>query len=241
MAVDAYGGTAYDPSENVLRLTDAAVQRIDDMADLRARLADEQFKRLESMAALRAEYGKEIRQLQNEHNASLRHAESARLDSIRQVDREDVSKTAAQVLNAVQTLASTAGTTAETLRTQVSTTAAAAEQRSSASAGDFNKRLTELERALSEGKGKQQVADPQMDKLTELVAVLARNQAAGGGKSEGTSDTVKMIAVVITMFVGLILIGTFVFVTSRQPQQPVYYPAPVGSTLPTSPSTQVPR
>jgi ABC-type transporter Mla subunit MlaD len=148
------------------------------------------------------------------------------------------------VLNAVQTLASTAGTTAETLRTQVSTTAAAAEQRSSASAGDFNKRLTELERALSEGKGKQQVADPQMEKLTDLVAGLARNQTAGGGQREGASDTVKMIALGISMLVGLILIGTFVFVTSRSsstaPPQVIYVPAPTGTPLPVTPAT-VPR
>lgn len=229
VGVDAQGGPVVDPTANVQALSEASNKRQDDLRDAQNVLLAAQIHRLESMAILRAEHAKEIRQLEAEHNASLRRAESARLDSIRAVDREDVSKTAAQVLNSVNTLATSAAATAETLRNQ-----------RTADAADFSKRLGAVELALSEGKGKQTVSDPQMERLTALVESLSRTRAVDAGASTGSSDTIKMIALVISMFVGLILIGTFVFVTQRQPA-PVYYPAPVGSTLPTSPPTQVPR
>jgi len=211
MAIDSAGGVAYDPSANVLSLVQAAVMRIDDMAKLRAELADEQIAGArremasqEKIAILRADHASEIRHLEAEHNASLRRAESARLDSIRAVDREDVSKTAAQVLNSVNTLATVQAATAETLRNQVATTANQATAQRTTDAADFNKRLGAVELALSEGKGKQTVADPQMERMALMVEKLVTNQATGVGKGEGLSLSASILMGAITVIGGLL-------------------------------------
>jgi len=207
MAIDAFGGTAYDPSENVLQLTEAAVQRIDDMADLQARLADEKIKRMEAVAILRADHAREIRTLESNHNASLRHAESARIDSIRQVDREEIAKTAVAANTALTTLARQTTDLQQTLAKQVTDTAAAQEARNSAQYNDINKRLSALELSSSEGKGKQQVSDPQLDRMAAMVEKLVTAQATGTGKSEGLSMSVAIVMGAITIVSGLLAIG----------------------------------
>ena len=185
--MDASGNPVVDPTANVLDALEAGSRRQDDLRDATNKYLDARIDSIEQKAILRAEHAKELREQESRHNDALRRAESARLDSIRQVDREDVSKTAAQVLNSVQTLASTAGTTAETLRNQVATTAAQASAQRTADSTEFNKRLSAVELALSEGKGKQTVADPQMERLANMVEKLASARDTGTGKSEGIS------------------------------------------------------
>ena len=110
-----------DPTRNVLDLVRAAVARIDDMADLRARLADEKFHSMEreaihltAVSVLRADHAREIRML-----------ESDRLDKIRQVDQQNVTTAAERALAAIQTLDRTTQANAETLRAMVQSTATA--------------------------------------------------------------------------------------------------------------------
>lgn len=180
-AVDRFGDLAVDPSQNVLQLTEAAVQRIDDMADLRDRLMDEKIKRMER-ESIHLNEKAEIRAEQNER---LRQAEAARLDSIRQVDREDVNKTAAQALGAIQILQAQTNTTAETLRAQVANTATTIANQLTQLFAESNKRLSALELTSSEGRGKQARDDPQMERLTQMVEALAKANASGAGKSAG--------------------------------------------------------
>ena len=163
-----------DPTENVIALVESNAKAAAALRDADNRYYDEVMKNLKEMSNLRAQ-----------HQRELDGAESARLDSIRQVDREDVNKTAISAQNAITTLATTTNTMAETLRNQVATVAGVAESRQASFAADVNKRLSALELSSSEGKGKQTVSDPQMEKLTELVGQLARNQASGAGKGEG--------------------------------------------------------
>jgi hypothetical protein len=196
----AVGGAGYsnrgvpvDPTQNVKDLSEAANARQDDLRNLTKELYDAKIACIKEMGDLR-----------ERHQRELDHAESERLDSIRQVDREDVNKTAAQALSAIQTLAATTNTTAETLRTQVATTAQATANTLTTITGEINKRLSALELTSSEGKGKQTVADPQMEKLTALVEMLARNQATGTGKSEGISMVGALIMGGVALIGGLL-------------------------------------
>jgi len=155
LAVDASGGAVIDPTKNVLDLTAAEAKRQDDLRAAETRLTDAKLAHV-----------KEISELRAKHQHQLDEAESKRLDSIRQVDREEVIKTALAVVN-----------TAETLRGQVSNSNA-----------DVNKRLSALELASSEGKGKQTVADPMLVELVAEVKALRTVGATAGGKSEGAKN-----------------------------------------------------
>jgi len=223
----------------VLDKVEDSVKRIDDLRALSEKLADEKIKRMESdqkhlwelhkadarrideQAVLRASYSETIHRMEREHSDSLRKAESERLNAIRQVDREDVSKTAAQVLNSVQILATGTTTTAETLRNQ-----------RSQDQTEINKRVSAVELALSEGKGKQIATDPTMDRLvanmerlilaqsasagaarvadpataemTAAVKLLVQQQANSTGRREGVSGLVTTAIAIGTLLMGLL-------------------------------------
>ncbi len=188
---------------------------------------------------------KEINNLTSKHQRANGKAEADRLDSIRRVDREDVDKAAAQALSAIQTLATTTSTTAETLRTQVATTALAAQNQLAVITGEINKRLSALELSLSEGKGKQLVSDPQTERLAEAVQALVRNADNRGGQREGLGLAWYVIGGVVAILGTLVLIGGalvgLVLFLGRSSGPPIYVPAPAGTTLPTAPPQSVPR
>jgi hypothetical protein len=177
MGVDTYGNAVIDPTQNVISLVAAEKERADDLRRAYKEITD-----------VKITHQKELGDLRAQHQSDLRKAESERLDAIRQVDREDVTKTAAQAMRAIETLAATTNTTAETLRSQVAATASAAAVSLANSMGEVNKRLSALELAGSEGKGKQTVADPM---LVELVAEVKSLRTAGdatGGRTEGAKN-----------------------------------------------------
>jgi hypothetical protein len=156
--IDSSGGQTIDPTKNVLDLVGAAVLRIDDMAELRAQLLDEKILRMErewihqeKAAERERQFGKEIRGM-----------ESDRVDKIRSVDVANAAATAAQLLSAVNNLAATADRTAETLRNQVATTAAAAAANQAALINPITERVAVLEKSSYTGAGKAGVADPQL-------------------------------------------------------------------------------
>ena len=224
-----------DPTKNVLDLVEAAVKRLDDMSALRERLTTEKVDGLRR--ALKD--GERVAKLRARHQRELDKAESERLNAIRQVDREDVAKTTAATAALATTLAAQTTTLASTLRNQVDTVAAAAEVRFNSIGQDLTKRLSAVELALSEGKGRQIVVDPQMEKLTTLVELLAKNQATVTGKGEGINLAWVVMLGVVSFLGGLIVIGTFVFITTQR-SAPIYTPAPYGTVLPSTPPTTAP-
>jgi len=126
------------------------------------------------------------------------------LNSIRQVDREEGAKTAAQLLSAVQTLASQNQSTAETLRNQVAqtaealrnqvaTTQQASQNTFNTTVAELNKRISQLELSSSEGKGKQTLADPMMMELVSEMKATNKAMAIGGGKDQGMSQILGWI------------------------------------------------
>lgn len=174
LGVDASGGPVVDPTQNVKDLSEAANRRQDDLREAERRYND-----------LRDLHQKEMANLREKHANELSAKESSRLDSIRQVDREDVAKTAAQANVAIATLAKQTTDLAGTLQTRVQDTATAAETRRSADMTEVNKRLSALELAGSASAGKQTVADPALAELTKQVQTLVSLQTAGTGKSAG--------------------------------------------------------
>jgi len=206
--VDIAGGPVIDPTENVIALTEAANQRQDDLREATKELSEVLFKHQKEMMDLRAENLARLGEIRESHQRELDTAESNRLNSIRQVDREEVAKTAAAAQTAISTLATTTNTMAETLRTQVANTAAAAENRQVAFATDMNKRLSAVELALSEGKGKQQVSDPQIERMAMMVEKLVTSQSNVAGKSEGGTAMWGYVAAGFAFMVLLIGLAT---------------------------------
>ncbi len=107
-AVDAKGRPVKDPTENVLELVRAAIQRQDDLREAAER------------------HVKEVAELRARYDAQLRTAETARIDAIRAVDVGAVQRAAEVSTQAAATLAAQVATSAETLRAQVAAAAGAA-------------------------------------------------------------------------------------------------------------------
>lgn len=179
LAVDASGGSVVDPTQNVKDLSEAANKRQDDLREAERRYND-----------LRAEHQREIAVLRADHTRELSAKESSRLDSIRQVDREDVAKTAASANLAIQTLAKQTADLATTLQTQVQATAAAAETRRTADMSEVNKRVSALELASSASAGKQTIADPQVAELRAEVARLSAANSTQTGFDAGKAAAI---------------------------------------------------
>lgn len=183
-----------DPSENVKALGEAGNKRQDDLREAERRYND-----------LRAEHQKETADLRAQHQSALDLKESARLDSIRQVDREDVAKTAAQANLAIATLAKQTTDLATTLQSTVQQTAAAAETRRSADNAEMSKRVSALELALSASAGKQQVVDPAMAQLAANVEKLLSSRESTAGRSAGANQmwgyVVGAVGFLATLFV----------------------------------------
>jgi hypothetical protein len=243
--VDSFGGPVIDPTENVKDLTEAANLRQDDLRGLTKELYETKI------ASNREMFEAKITGLTNiltrfaAHQRELDRAESERLNAIRQVDREEVAKTAAANQLATTTLANSTVTLADTLRAQVATSRTEAEARLTVFSADVNKRLSSLELSSSERQGKQTVADPQMERLAIMVERLAAREQTSSGKSEGMSDATKMligfVGLVATMLsIGAVLV-TLVLFLNRAPVPTIYTPAPPQTMLPSTPPQQVPR
>jgi hypothetical protein len=243
MGVDALGGPVIDPTENVIALNEAANKRQDDLREAERRLTAAEQAHSRELAAVREEHQDALASIREQHSREMRNSESARVDANRATDLAAVGTAAAQALAAIQALAATATTTADTLRNTVAATALTAENRQVAFATDQNKRLSALELSMSEGKGKQTVADPQLERLAVMVEQLASRQASSSGKSEGLSDGWKMLIAAVGLFATLSALGVFDRKAVPAVQAPVYFAAPSGTMVP-SPNTnpaQVPR
>jgi TolA-binding protein len=107
LGVDSGGGPVIDPTQNVLDLVQAAIQRQDDLR------------------AMESRYSHEIANLRAEYDEKLRKAETARIDAIRAVDVGAVNRAAEVANERANTLAMQVQQSAETLRTQVAAAASA--------------------------------------------------------------------------------------------------------------------
>lgn len=174
------GELTIDPTENVKALQEASNKRQDDLRAASERFVLSQLKGIEKIARLRADHQKE-----------LRAAETARVDSIRQVDVTAARTAEERQLTAIQVLATQAAANAENLRNTVNSTAATIAKQTSDTIGQLIERIAALEKSSYEGKGKSAYADPVMEKLLEKM------EAMRGTKSEGISSVWAVIISVI--------------------------------------------
>jgi hypothetical protein len=193
LPVDAGGGPTVDPTQNVKDLSEASNIRQDDLRGLTKELFDAKITHVKEVMALRAE-----------HQRMMDVAESARIDSIRQVDLTNTANAASQALTAIQTLATTQAASAETLRAQVANTATQVQATLNGVTQDFNKRIATLEQSSYEGVGKQKIADPASERTAMLVERLVAAQATGTGKSEGIGVAWVVLLGVVSLFGGVL-------------------------------------
>src|SRR5450830_1068514 len=112
LGVDLHGGPVVDPTENVLALVHAAVNRQDDL-----RIAADKFMEAELMHVRLTE------ELRASHHRELGEKEANRLDAIRQVDVLNGNAAAKAASDAIAVLAATTAANAEKLRTDLNSTA----------------------------------------------------------------------------------------------------------------------
>jgi hypothetical protein len=183
---DRFGAKAFDPTQNVLDLVRAAVKRLDDLREQAEKFQERinllENKRLDDLRAGESRRVDEEAKMRADFEIAMAVKEAGRLDSIRQVDRDDVSKTAAQVNVATSTLASRTTDLQTTLAKAVTDAAAATEARFSQFQSETNKRLSSLEAGSSERQGKSTVVDPQMEQLRASVEKLAAAKSEGQGQ-----------------------------------------------------------
>jgi outer membrane translocation and assembly module TamA len=203
-ATDRYNEPVPDPTKNVMKLVEAASRRTDDLSAAEARWQrrwiKSELKRIETLVR----QNKSLAVMRAEHQTALDEKESARIDSIRQVDREEVAKTAAQANVAIATLAKQTTDLATTLQSQVQSTALAAETRRNADKDEANKRISALELAGSASAGKQQIADPAMEALAKQVATLVQFQQSSGGERRGGQQTWGIVIAGVTIVMTMI-------------------------------------
>lgn len=167
--MDENGDPVVDPTKNVIALVHAAVKRLDDL-----RVAES--RRIDEILENRAEYDDRISQ-----------AEASRINAIRAVDVNAVAVASQRASDQASVLATQVSQSAEALRGLVATTATAVAQSQSQLATTLSSRITTLEQAQYEGKGKQAYSDPMMAELIVEMKGLRESRAAVVGKSEGLS------------------------------------------------------
>jgi hypothetical protein len=214
-----------DPTENVQALSEAANKRQDDLREANNRLTESEIKRVDE----RITHADKMAELRERHFQKMRTAETARLDSIRQVDVTAVRTEADRALAAIQTLAATTATNAENLRNALTTTAATIAKQTADSFTQVIERIAALEKSSYEGVGKQRLADPQMIDLLAEVKALRESGAGRAGVSQGIDKTWAVIcavaAIAISATVGYVAVNHAP--PPAAPPQVIYAPPPV--------------
>ena len=179
---------AADPTANVLLLLNAESRRQD---NLRAA----EMRHVQEIASLRAEHAKEIRYL-----------ESDRLEKIRQVDVLAGNTAAERALVAIQTLATSQAAERETLRSMVANTATTIAAQLATTVATINERIAQLERSSYEGKGKQMLTDPLMERLVNRMEGLLESRAGGVGVNVGKAFSWERMVSVVGLLGSLVAI-----------------------------------
>jgi hypothetical protein len=143
LGVDAGGNPVIDPTANVRELVEAAVVRLNDLAE-----KDGEHRR--EIDSIRQQHAAEIRALQRD----LREAETARIDAIRAVDVGAVQRAAEVQADVATALANQVALSAETLRNTVSETATAGATALAQALDPLQKAIDDLRRAQYEAQGR---------------------------------------------------------------------------------------
>lgn len=181
--VDAFGGPVVDPTANVRDLSEASNRRQDDLREANNKYIESEIRSLR----LESKYLRRESQLRAEHQKEKELLESSRLNAIRTVDQQAVTTAADRTLAAVQTLAATQNASAEVLRSALTATAATIATQLQTTVQGLSERITGLERSSYEGKGKQALSDPMLEKLVSRMDSLIESRATDTGNTQGIS------------------------------------------------------
>lgn len=158
-AVDRTGAPVVDPTENVIALVRAGLERQDD-------LHQQQSAHFHELLKLRADY-----------EEKLRIAESKRIDAIRAVDVAAVAQAAQVSATQATTLATQVSASAETLRTTVAASALSAANALNAALGPIQTAIDALRQAQYQQQGQAaQKTDSRGESqwvTTTIIAVVA--------------------------------------------------------------------
>lgn len=185
-----------DPTYNVSELVNTAVQRLDDLAEVRYNCIKDEIKLNKEIMNLHITYNEKLRA--SDEKLSL--AESKRIDAIRAVDVGAVAIDSEKQKAQATVLANQLTTSADTLRTQ--------QQQQFAQLSD---RISSIDKALSEGIGKGRVTDPIMEKLLLKVETLVDSRSTSTGKSAGISMVTGLLITIGFMVVALVGLAIKVF------------------------------
>ena len=202
MGVDSDGGPVVDPTANVIALTEAGNRRQDDLRAANDTLVKAELRHVGEMAALREIHQREIREI-----------ETKRLDAIRQVDVLAVTTAAERANEAIQRLATATASNAENLRLALTSTASTIATQTAQTVGAIIERISALEKAYYEGKGKEQISDPLLTKLVAEVTALRESGSGSVGRSEGTK---AMWGYVVGAVSFILMVLTIVFTIYNQ-------------------------
>lgn len=236
IGVDASGGPVVDPSVNVAALSEASNRRQDDLRVASERLVETRLDDLARIDHLRAEHDRELRQaesrrvdqmleLRASYEERLALAEAKRIDAIRAVDVNAVSVASQRASDQATVLATQVAQSAEALRALVASTANTVAQSQQQLATTLSTRITTLEQAQYEGKGKAGVSDPAFALLLAEVKSLRETGSTRTGSDTGqatqAANTRAMIATIVG--VGALLLSVIVYLSREQ--QAVAVPA----------------
>lgn len=199
--VDAAGNPAVDPTKNVIALTESANKRQDDLRELNDRRVDAEIRVL----AAHIECLKDTSALRAAYEEKLTNAEAKRIDAIRSVDVNAVAVASQKQSDQATVLANQVVASAEALRGLVATTAQAQSAASQQAMSAFADRISTIEKAQYEEKGKQGVVDPLQAAMYEEMKILRTAMTAGAGQTQGAKNMWGYIVGAIGLL-GMILV-----------------------------------
>lgn len=171
-----------DPTKNVLELVAGEVKRLDDIRAVNVKWFESEIRHTKELIELRAAHAQEIQRIETE-----------RLASIRQVDVIHQSSSGDRQQAAILSLERIVDSTAKTLATQNTNMMTVVEAR-----------LAALERSSYEGKGKQTIVDPMMEKIISRMESLIDTRSTSTGRSGGLQSGWSWIIGAVGLIAGLI-------------------------------------
>lgn len=216
LVADSNGATAptgngiprVDPTENVQKLVEAAIKRLDDLriAEIKRsedlRMLDSEFrkladKRIDDLIAAESRRLSELASLREGFTEKLREAEAKRIDAIRAVDvgavgtaneraTQQANVLADQVRSQALALAAQVTQSADQQRGLVASSAASIAAAQAAFATAVDGRLAALEKLQYTTQGGN--APAQVSANAQAIASLQKNQDVVGGRGTGQSD-----------------------------------------------------
>lgn len=152
-ATDAYGTTVIDPTANVIRDINAAVRRLDDLANKESKFNIRLHKQEVYSARQENRHLREIVHIKSEYQTKIAKAESRRINAIRAVDVQAVASARLEAEGRATALASQVALSAEAMRVQVAASAAAAATALLGEIGPLKKDIADLRQVQYETAG----------------------------------------------------------------------------------------